>query len=93
MILLQKAETFLLNIGPTAEGDFEDEAYDRLKKIGEWMKINGEAIYNSHPVQPYKEGKVCFTQLKDGTTYAIYLVDENENITGKIKYSQTFYPA
>ncbi|RPI65933.1 MAG: alpha-L-fucosidase [Ignavibacteriales bacterium] len=78
--IVAKGGNFLLNIGPTAEGDYEDEAYNRLKKIGGWMKINSEAIYNSHPVEPYKEGKVCFTRLKDGTIYAIYLADENENL-------------
>lgn len=77
--IVAKGGNFLLNIGTTAEGDYEAEAYDRLKKIGRWMKVNGEAIYNSHPIEPYKEGKICFTQLNDGTTYAIYLSDENEN--------------
>lgn len=74
-----KGGNFLLNIAPTAEGDYEPEAYNRLKEIGTWMKINGEAIYNSHPVKPYKEGKVCFTQLQDGTIYAVYLADETES--------------
>jgi alpha-L-fucosidase len=78
--IVAKGGNFLLNIAPTAEGDFEDEAYDRLKKIGEWMRINGEAIYNSKPIEPYKEGKVCFTKLMDETIYAIYLADENENL-------------
>ncbi len=27
---------------------------------------------------PYKEGKVCLTQKKDGSVYAIYLAEENE---------------
>jgi alpha-L-fucosidase len=77
--IVAKGGNFLLNVAPTFNGDFEEEAYDRLKEIGDWMKVNCEAIYYSSPVLPYKEGKVCFTQLKDGTTYAIYLSDENEN--------------
>ena len=91
--IVAKGGNFLLNIGPTSEGDFEDDAYDRLKKIGEWMKINSEAIYNSHPVAPYKEGKVCFTQLDNGITYAIYLADESEDsLPEKISFTK-FYPA
>lgn len=35
------------------------------------MKINGEAIYNTRPVVPYKSGKVCFTTTNAGITYAI----------------------
>lgn len=77
--VVAKGGNFLLNIAPTADGDYEPEAYERLKEIGEWMKLNGEAIYNSHAVHPYKEGKVCFTELSDGTVYAIFLADENES--------------
>jgi alpha-L-fucosidase len=77
--IVAKGGNFLLNIAPTAEGDYEQEAYDRLKEIAAWMKVNSEAIYDTHPVKPYKEGKVCFTQLADGTTYLIYLPDEKEN--------------
>ena len=91
--IVAKGGNFLLNIAPTPDGDYEDQAYDRLKKIGEWMKINGEAIYKSHPVLPYKDDKVCFTQLRDGTTYAIYLADENEqSMPAKISLNK-FFPA
>jgi len=78
--VVAKGGNFLLNVAPTADGDYEAVAYERLKEIGEWMKINSEAIYFSRPVLPYKEGKICFTQLPDGNTYAIYLADENETV-------------
>ncbi len=42
------------------------------------MKVNGEAIYGTRPIAPYKEAKTCFTSLPDGTVYAIYLADEDE---------------
>lgn len=77
--IVAKGGNFLLNIGPGPDGEWHQEAYDRLNDVGKWMKINSEAIYNTHPLPPYKEGKICFTQLNDGTTYAIYLADENEN--------------
>ncbi len=73
-----KGGNFLLNIGPSPEGDWADEAYDRLAGIARWMKVNQEAIYATRPVQPYKEGNVCLTQKKDGTVYAIYLAEEGQ---------------
>jgi alpha-L-fucosidase len=76
--IVAKGGNFLLNIAPTAEGDLESEAYERLEEIGRWMQINGEAIHYSRPVEPYSEGSVCFTKQKDGTVYTIYLAEENE---------------
>jgi alpha-L-fucosidase len=76
--IVSKGGIFLLNIGPSPEGEFAPEALDRLRGIGEWMKVNSEAIYATRPVAPFKEAKTCFTSLSDGTVYAIYLADEDE---------------
>ncbi|MEO9510962.1 MAG: alpha-L-fucosidase [Flavobacteriaceae bacterium] len=38
---------YLLNIGPTAEGEVIDFEKEVLKKIGAWMQVNGESIYES----------------------------------------------
>ncbi|HON66890.1 MAG TPA: alpha-L-fucosidase, partial [Phycisphaerae bacterium] len=38
---------YLLNVGPKPDGTIRKEELERLKKIGEWMRVNGEAIYNS----------------------------------------------
>ena len=35
----------ILNVGPTARGDFDDRATDRLEAIGRWMKRNSRSIY------------------------------------------------
>src|SRR5450759_74339 len=42
-----KGGNYLLNIGPTAEGVFPDTSIERLAEIGNWMKVNGEAIYGT----------------------------------------------
>ncbi|MDH4273073.1 MAG: alpha-L-fucosidase, partial [Candidatus Aminicenantes bacterium] len=76
--IVSKGGNLLLNIGPDASGDFAVEAYDRLLAIGRWMRVNGEAIYETRPVAPYKESKICYTARRDGTVYAIYLGDEDE---------------
>ncbi|MFC2160790.1 alpha-L-fucosidase [Acidobacteriota bacterium] len=76
--IVSKGGNLLLNIGPSPEGTWYDEAYVRLEELGNWMTVNSEAIYNSRPIAPYKEGNVNLTQQKDGTVYAIYLGSENE---------------
>ena len=77
--IVAKGGNFLLNIGPSPDGELADTAYARLKEIGDWMKVNGEAIYKTRPVKPYKSGKTCFTSLTDGTVYLLYLADSTES--------------
>ena len=40
-----KGGNFLLNVGPTARGSFDDRATDRLRSIGAWMDTNGRSIH------------------------------------------------
>jgi len=89
--IVSRGGNFLLNIGPGPDGDFDPVAYDRLKEIGNWMKINSEAIYGTKPVKPYQENKIAFTQ-KGNSVYAIYLPDNDEKaIPAKVLIS-TFQP-
>jgi alpha-L-fucosidase len=92
--IVAKGGNLLLNIAPGPDGRWDEGAYEMLAGVGDWMKINSEAIYNTRPIAPYKEGKVCLTQRNDGTVYLIYLADEEE-ITplSKIWFSNLDIPA
>lgn len=43
--IASKRGNYLLNVGPTAEGEIPGPSIDRLKDIGDWMSTNGDAIY------------------------------------------------
>jgi alpha-L-fucosidase len=45
--IASKGGNLLLNIGPTGEGAVPPESVDRLKGIGQWMRMNGEAIHGT----------------------------------------------
>jgi alpha-L-fucosidase len=76
--IVAKGGNYLLNIGPGSLGDYDPVAYERMKEIGAWMKVNGEAIYSTRPISPYKENNICFTQNKDKRVNAIYLAGNEE---------------
>lgn len=38
---------FLLNVGPRPDGTIRNEERSRLRAIGRWLEVNGEAIYGS----------------------------------------------
>ena len=42
--IVSKGGNYLLNIGPRSDGTIPQESIDRLKAIGKWMDIHGEAI-------------------------------------------------
>ncbi len=75
-----KGGNLLLNIAPGPDGTWDEAAYERLDDIGTWIKINGEAIYGTRAIAPYKEGNVCYTRKrKTGQAYAIYLPDDGQS--------------
>jgi alpha-L-fucosidase len=71
-----KNGNLLLNIGPKADGTISDIQLDRLHKLGAWLDVNGEGLFETRPWVRAQgaEGKpdVRFTQ-KGGSLYAFVL--------------------
>src|SRR5581483_1384744 len=42
-----KGGNYLLNVGPTGEGLIPEASIERLKQVGEWMRVNGKAVYGT----------------------------------------------
>ncbi len=45
--IVSKGGNYLLNVGPTAEGEIPQASIERLQAIGKWMAVNGAAIYGT----------------------------------------------
>jgi len=71
--IASKGGNYLLNVGPTANGTFPEQAVSRLREIGRWMKVNGESIYgtSASPFASTPWGR-C-TMKKSGDTVILYL--------------------
>ncbi len=82
--IVAKGGNLLLDVGPKPDGTFPEPVLQRLTEIGNWMEINKEAIYATRPIAPYKSEQVCFTESKNGSVYAVYLVDEKQGLPSKI---------
>jgi alpha-L-fucosidase len=76
--IVGKGGNFLLNVGPQPDGELPAAAVQRMNEIGAWMKVNGEAIYGTRPMAPYKDGAVVFTR-RDKYVYATYLEKQEDN--------------
>lgn len=54
--IVAKNGCLLLNVGPRADGTIPQEAQEILLAIGDWLKINGQAIYGTRPWKIFGEG-------------------------------------
>ena len=88
-----KGGNLLFNIGPGPDGSWHKDAYKLLDDMGDWIKVNGDAIYGTRAIFPYKESKICYTNKKNSNTvYAIYMADENEHKIPAVIAIESFVP-
>ena len=78
--IASKGGNYLLNVGPTSEGLIPTPSIERLAEVGQWMKVNSEAIYatsaSPFPNLPWgrctkKTGEVGF--FRSGLVTTLYL--------------------
>ncbi|WP_160714231.1 alpha-L-fucosidase [Chitinophaga solisilvae] len=67
----------LLNVGPMPDGRIEARQITRLREIGDWLKVNGEAVYGTLG-GPYAPGDI-FTATRKGNRIYIHVLDASRS--------------
>lgn len=57
--IVSKGGNYMLNIGPDGQGNIPVQNVRILEDVGEWLRVNGEAIYGTRPYTICHEGPLC----------------------------------
>jgi alpha-L-fucosidase len=88
--IAHKGGNFLLNVGPTGEGEIPAASVERLREVGAWLARNGEAIYGTtaSPI-PYlswgratRKGNVLYLHVFDWPADGQLRVPMQVKVTG-----------
>lgn len=85
--IVAKGGNLLLGVGPRPDGTLSPEVIERLAEIGNWLTVNGSAIYNTRPADNYQDNNIYFTQSKDGKVrFALACFKEKESIPASVTW-------
>jgi len=75
--IASKGGNFLLNVGPTGQGLIPAPSVERLKEVGAWMKVNGEAIRGTaaSPLAKLDWGRCTKKATADGLLLYLHVFD------------------
>ena len=77
------AGNFVINFGPKSDGTFRTEEVQRMQEIGQWMKVNGAAIYNGGYAGFEKQDWGYYIR-KNGTD-SVFMVVCNVPVSGDLR--------
>lgn len=75
--IVSKGGNYLLNVGPDAAGEIPQPSIERLRTVGAWLLLNGEAIYGTQP-GPIQGEAWCRSTRKGNKIY-LHVLDWPED--------------
>lgn len=79
--IASKGGNYLLNVGPTPEGEIPAPSIERLKAVGKWMSVNSESIYGTtaSPFLKLDWGRCTKKEFINGATLYLHVFDRPKN--------------
>lgn len=79
--IASKGGNYLLNVAPKPNGVFPKQEVARLKDMGDWMDVNGEAIYGTEagPFYHLPWGRATRKEHENGSTLYLHVFDWPED--------------
>ena len=65
--IVSKGGNLMIGVGPDLSGNWHPKVLESLGYAGEWLKVNGEAIYKTRPCKITREGNVYYTKNIDNS--------------------------
>lgn len=84
--VVAKGGSMLLGVGPKPDGTIDEPVLQKLKEIGDWMKIHSVAIYGSRTTAVYQHGNTFFTTNKDGSMNAFVKIPAGETLPEVVEW-------
>ena len=91
---VSKGGNLLLNVGPNARGELDPRAIDRLRGMGEWMRLHSRSIYGCTASDFTPPPDCRYTQSQDGKRLYLHLFAwpfrhvHLDGLAGRVAYAQ-----
>ena len=86
MDIVAKGGNLALDVGPMPDGRLPQPAIRELDLLGAWLRQNGEAVYATRSIEPFRVGRWAYTR-KGSAIYATYLWADGEKAPGTLSLS------
>jgi alpha-L-fucosidase len=89
---VSKDGNMLLNVGPTARGNFDPRAIASLRGLGDWTRLHGRSIYGAGPSAFTPPADARYTQRGDRLYLHLFAWPLQHvhlpRLAGKVEYAQ-----